>query len=233
MRLIQIILILSFILIFSIFALTPELIASSIIDKESLNELDIKEISLYQGAMFYRRNIQDSEIPYDVEQIIEGIREAHKQGEQLSFDENKLETSISRLKKYLAEKMQRERLIEANHFLESIAKQQGIYELEKGKLYYKIIAPGSGSKVEYDGTPELLYSIATLEHGKEEGFQIDEPQSVLLKSTIAGFTKGVVGMQKGEKRILYVHPDLAYGSSSSKVKPNSLLIFEIEVVKAK
>ena len=38
-------------------------------------------------------------------------------------------------------------------------------------------------------------------------------------------------MKEGEKRVIYIHPDLAYGTYGS-LPPNSLLIFEIEVVKA-
>ena len=219
-------------LIFSICILSSELAVSAIDDKKSLNELDVKDISLYQGCMLYRQFLQDSEIPYDLEQVIEGMRAADKLGEQLSFDEEKLEGSIARLKKHLVETMQQERLMDANHFMDNIAHQEGVNELERGKLYYKVIAQGSGSKVEEGATPELIYSLATLERGREELlYQIDEPQSVFLNSTITGFAKGVVGMQAGEKRLLYVHPDLAYGSTSSRVKPNSLLIFEIEVIR--
>ena len=38
-------------------------------------------------------------------------------------------------------------------------------------------------------------------------------------------------MREGEKRMLYVHPELAYGEVSSKMEPNSLIVFEIEVGK--
>jgi peptidylprolyl isomerase len=38
-------------------------------------------------------------------------------------------------------------------------------------------------------------------------------------------------MKEGEKRRLYVHPDLGYGTTG-QLPPNELLIFDIEVVKA-
>ena len=38
-------------------------------------------------------------------------------------------------------------------------------------------------------------------------------------------------MKEGEKRRLFVHPDFAYGTNGP-LPPNSLLIFDIEVVKA-
>ena len=38
-------------------------------------------------------------------------------------------------------------------------------------------------------------------------------------------------MKEGEKRRIFVHPDLGYGTSGH-LAPNSLLIFDVEVVKA-
>lgn len=38
-------------------------------------------------------------------------------------------------------------------------------------------------------------------------------------------------MKEGEKRRLFVHPDLGYGTSGH-LPPNALLIFDIELVKA-
>jgi len=39
-------------------------------------------------------------------------------------------------------------------------------------------------------------------------------------------------MKEGEKRRLFVHPEVGYGTSG-QLLPNSLLIFDIEVIKAK
>ena len=38
-------------------------------------------------------------------------------------------------------------------------------------------------------------------------------------------------MKEGEKRKLFVHPDLGYGTQG-QLPPNALLIFEVEIVKA-
>ena len=38
-------------------------------------------------------------------------------------------------------------------------------------------------------------------------------------------------MKEGEKRRLFLHPDLGYGTTGH-LPPNSLLIFDVEVVKA-
>ena len=51
-----------------------------------------------------------------------------------------------------------------------------------------------------------------------------------LDEAIPGFSKGIIGMQEGEIRTLYIHPDLGYGKQG-QLNPNSLLIFEVKVVK--
>ncbi|MEC8306525.1 MAG: FKBP-type peptidyl-prolyl cis-trans isomerase, partial [Chlamydiota bacterium] len=50
-----------------------------------------------------------------------------------------------------------------------------------------------------------------------------------LSQTVIGFQKGLSGMQKNEKRILYLHPNVAYGLGGT-LPPNSLLIFEVDLI---
>ncbi|CRH46510.1 peptidyl-prolyl cis-trans isomerase [Chlamydia trachomatis] len=38
-------------------------------------------------------------------------------------------------------------------------------------------------------------------------------------------------MKEGEVRVLYIHPDLAYGTAG-QLPPNSLLIFEVKLIEA-
>jgi peptidylprolyl isomerase len=38
-------------------------------------------------------------------------------------------------------------------------------------------------------------------------------------------------MKEGEKRTIYIHPDLGYGTSGM-LPPNSLLTFEVEIMKS-
>ncbi len=42
---------------------------------------------------------------------------------------------------------------------------------------------------------------------------------------------GLLGMKEGEKRTLYIHPELGFGTADTFF-PNSLLVIEVEVVQA-
>ena len=50
---------------------------------------------------------------------------------------------------------------------------------------------------------------------------------------IPGFKEGVFKMTKGEKAFLYVPSHLAYGEQGRPIKPNTDLIFILEILKIK
>lgn len=49
----------------------------------------------------------------------------------------------------------------------------------------------------------------------------------LNEAVVPGFQKGVQGMEIGEARTIYVHPDLAFGMGKLDIAPNRLIVFEI------
>lgn len=191
----------------------------------------LKKISFFQGYLFYKNYLEDSKDYLDFESILEGIQ-ARYRNESLNLNEKEMIENIDQFQAYFHKKLQAEKLAEASQFLTQLAQQEGVIELEKGKLYIKIIKNGSGLSVKENASPIIIYSAKTLLNGNEYLiYEIDKPKEILLSSTIPGFSRGVTGMKEGEKRWLYIHPDMAYGSTTGKVDPNSLIIFEVEVIK--
>ena len=104
-------------------------------------------------------------------------------------------------------------------------------DLEKGKG--EVIQFRTAVLVGYTG---WLYDECAKDH-KGEKFDSSEgrptPFGLVVGAgrVIKGWDEGLIGMQKGGKRLLVIPPEKAYGarSPSPKIPPNSTLVFEVEV----
>ena len=102
-------------------------------------------------------------------------------------------------------------------------------------LKYRDIECGDGDEAAKGDTVEVHY-VGTLEdgtkfdasrdHGSTFEFQLGAGQ------VIAGWDEGLVGMKVGGVRELTIPPDLGYGAAGAPpaIPPNSVLIFEVELV---
>jgi peptidylprolyl isomerase len=73
----------------------------------------------------------------------------------------------------------------------------------------------------------------TLQDGTVFDSSVDrgEPISFGLNQVIKGWTEGLQLMVEGEKTRLFIPPELGYGNKSTgKIKPGSLLIFDVELL---
>ena len=131
----------------------------------------------------------------------------------------------------LQEKQKLENLIKANEFLEDNKKNSDVIVLESG-LQYKVIKEGAGQspisanrvKTHYKGT---LLDGTVFDSSYDRG----EPISFGVGQVIRGWQEALQLMKPGAKWVLYIHPDLGYGErATGSIPPNSLLIFEIELI---
>lgn len=183
-----------------------------------------ESLSYYEGYVFYKDRLQNSDYISDYNQFLKGMKAAHD-GLELSYD------LIDSKKRELIAQANDEKLIEANHFMSELIANPTVIQLVPGKLAYEIIKAGSGAEVEFNDSPKLLYKAETIVKGRRDLVsETHDPKRIMLKSTIDGFAQGVTGMKEGEKRILYIHPDLAYGKGSHLIAPNSQMIFEVEII---
>jgi peptidylprolyl isomerase len=191
---------------------------------------DKQQISFYRGCLLWQECLQRPGMPYDFEQVIAGMKAAES-GATFSCDEEKLQEKIREFQENVLAKQTAENLADAEAFLTKISKEDTI-EIIPGKLYFKRLKNGEGEKVQANSTPLLTYTIWTYNRWEEEEqFSVDSPLPITLAGTIPGFAQGVVGMQEGEVRQLFIHPDLAYGTYGL-LDPNVLVIFKVEVIRA-
>lgn len=203
------------------------LFAAFSLQAQPSSEHDIAKISEAMGHLI-GKNLETLGLELDLEAIVKGLQDASK-GKHSPMNEEECVQAIAILQEenfsVLAEKNREE----ADDFLTANKKKSGVVCLENGKLQYEILKEGSGQTVESYNSPIVRYT-ATYLDGEVFG-AADEDELVSLDETIAGFSKGVVGMKEGEVRKLYLHPDLGYGKQGH-LSPNALIIFEVELVKA-
>ena len=204
---------------------------SNILGANENLEQERKRLSQQEGYA-YARELYDSNQKMDLDAVIEGIRQyAHQKAPASDMTEEEANEQYSRRWVLLYEEQAEENLTQANSFLKEIAEKPSVTVLEGGKLAYEIVETGTGEDcVQNVSSPLLHYAFKTL-GGKEivTTHTQQTPIRVPLTEVIQGFAKGVVGMRKGEKRKLYIHPQLAYGKASH-LPPNVLLIGEVELV---
>ena len=105
-----------------------------------------------------------------------------------------------------------------------------------GGIYYQMILEGTGRQVSVDDTVTVFYKGYLL---KDKSVVFDEtkdkPATFPLKRLIAGWQIGVPLCKVGGKIKIIIPSNLAYSirTRAAKIPPNSILVFEIEVVDAK
>ena len=125
-------------------------------------------------------------------------------------------------------------LKEGQDFLAENAKKQGVKTLPSG-LQYKVIREGAGMKPSLDDYVDITYHGTLIdgtvfESSKERGDTVNfQPGNV-----IPGFTEALMLMNEGSIWEIYIPAELGYGENvnpASGIKPNSVLIFEIDMAK--
>lgn len=142
----------------------------------------------------------------------------------------------ARIDKLNAE-MKTNNLAAAEKFLAENATKEGVKKFASG-VQYKSLAQGSGPKPVATDKVGVRYK-ARLLNGKEFDSSYKrgpEPVTMSLANLqVKGWAEAITNMNVGSKWEVYVPPALAYGERGQRetVEPNSLLIFETELVEIK
>ena len=209
----------------------PALEAAAQESKKADVSIDMDKLSRAFGN-FIGRNLQTSPgMKFNIENLIEGIKEGAA-GKPSPLSEKEYEAMMAAAQEKAFKEMADKNLKAANEFISKNSKESNVKEIVPEKLQYLILKEGNGPEVTAHASPKILYS-GKYQNGTVFGSSEETggPITIPLGQTIPGFSKGLVGMKEGEKRRLFVHPDLGYGTMG-QLPPNELLIFDIEVVKA-
>jgi len=104
-----------------------------------------------------------------------------------------------------------------------------------GSVYYKILKEGTGRQVLVTDTVVAFYKGYLFNNGVVFDQTKDKPATFPLSRLIKGWQIGLPLCKVGGKIKLVIPSDLAYSirTRAAKIPPNSILVFEIEVVDVK
>lgn len=195
----------------------------------SVEETDSSRLSEALGHLIARQLNQPG-FTFNLDHVIQGMRD-ERSGKPSPMTEEEYEQEVCALQEQRFLQTAEQNLAVANAYLQENISKVGIHVLDP-QLHYLVLHEGNGESVTPDSIPLIHYK-GTLIDGTvfASSESSDQPITLPIKQSIPGFAKGLVGMKEGEKRILYIHPELAYGLAGH-LPPNSLLIFEVEIVKA-
>ncbi|MBO9560306.1 MAG: FKBP-type peptidyl-prolyl cis-trans isomerase [Caulobacter sp.] len=130
-------------------------------------------------------------------------------------------------------KKQQETLAASQVFMTQNGKQPGVVTLADG-LQYKIVRSGPADGVKPNPTDEVKVNYeGKLVDGTvfDSSYERGHPESFPLQGLVPAWKEALIMMRPGDEWILYVPPELGYGSQDKGPIPgNSVMIFRIELI---
>lgn len=171
---------------------------------------------------------------FDMEVLLAGFtdgmgeREAALSDKELVATQEKIQDLLQQRRK--AQLAESKKL--GQDFLAANAKKEGVKEL-KGGVQYKVLEEGDGESPEATDTVKVHYT-GKLINGTmfDSSVERGEPATFRVGQVIKGWQMALQAMKVGDKWMLYIPSDLAYGSNGSPgaIGPNEVLIFEVELL---
>jgi peptidylprolyl isomerase/FKBP-type peptidyl-prolyl cis-trans isomerase FklB len=124
---------------------------------------------------------------------------------------------------------------QAKTFLTQNAKEPGVQTLPDG-LQFKVVrsGPKDGMRPALGDEVKVNYEGKLASDGKvfDSSYERGQPAAMPLKGLIRGWQEALQLMRPGDEWILYVPPDLGYGSEGAgdAIPPGAALIFRIELI---
>jgi FKBP-type peptidyl-prolyl cis-trans isomerase len=196
-------------------------------ENEHISAADVGyALGVLTGANLADVNISD--IDYDA--VMKGLRD-FREGHP-SKTRAEAVAVLTRVVQQNKAKISVENAAKEKEFLQSNSKKEGVHTTQSG-LQYEVIREGSGKKPASADAKVKVHYHGTFIDGRvfDSSVQRNEPISIKLNEVIPGWTEGLLLMNVGGKYRFFIPSKLGYGDQGGGViPPNSLLIFEVELL---
>jgi FKBP-type peptidyl-prolyl cis-trans isomerase len=216
-----------------ILILSIALAASPAFAADKLELKTQKDKLSYSLGLQMGSNLKRAEIDVDQTIFQQGMKDAISGGKTL-LTEQEASDIITEMQKELAKNYAEKKKVEGEAFLAKNKKQEGVKTLESG-LQYKVITGGKGKTPKASDTVTVHYR-GTLVDGTEfdSSYKRGQPATFPVNGVIKGWTEALQLMKEGSKWQLFIPANLAYGDSGRQgIPPNSVLIFDVELMSVK
>ena len=203
-------------------------------------EMKTKQDSLaYAIGLQWGKNLKTDDLMLNTDIIKKGLDDSFKDSPVLT--EEQIQAILMGLQQELQDKRMKEQQEaagsnskKADEFLKKNKTKEGVKETATG-LQYMVIKEGTGKQPSETSTVKVHYH-GTLLDGTvfDSSVERGQPAEFPLNRVIPGWTEGLQLMKQGAKYRFFIPPGLAYGAQGSgAIEPNSLLIFDVELLEVK
>ncbi|MDH5764924.1 MAG: FKBP-type peptidyl-prolyl cis-trans isomerase [Gammaproteobacteria bacterium] len=176
----------------------------------------------------------------DIEKVSQGMKDGFN-GKQPKLTMEEMKQVITNFQQAMQKEQQdqMEKMGETNKkageaFLAENKKKEGVKTLPSG-LQYIVLKAGTGKSPKVTDTVVTHYQ-GNLIDGKvfDSSYKRGQPATFPVNGVIKGWTEALQKMKVGGKWKLFIPSELAYGKNAPPaIGPNSVLIFEIELLEIK
>ncbi|MFZ0828396.1 MAG: FKBP-type peptidyl-prolyl cis-trans isomerase [Verrucomicrobiia bacterium] len=193
----------------------------------------------YAIGMTFAHNFKMQDVEVDPDLLARGLKDAQSGGTTLLTSDQMRDTlgefqkSLAAKQRVLREAAAAKNKVEGEAFLATNKSNPGVITLPDG-LQYMVITNGSGAMPLSNDVVTVNYR-GTLLDGTEfdSSYKRGHPAQFPVGNVIHGWTEALLQMNVGSKWKLFIPAQLAYGEQNRPgITPNSLLIFEVELVGA-
>lgn len=168
----------------------------------------------------------------DLEALSAGLKDV-LQGKILLVDQNE---AMGLVQNYMQQAMMRKAekaKAAGQQFLAENKTKEGVITTASG-LQYKVLKQGNGKQPTAQDRVTVHYA-GTLIDGTpfDSSIKRGQPATFSVSGVIRGWTEALQLMKEGDKWMLYIPYELAYGErgSGAQIPPYSTLLFEVELIK--
>jgi len=168
----------------------------------------------------------------DVEAMMAAIKDVFER-KTLQLDQQSCMPIVQQFMQQAAEKKGAVAKEQGRAFLENNKKNEGITTTASG-LQYKVLSPGTGKSPSSANNVTVHYTGKLIDGSVfDSSVQRGQPANFGVSQVIAGWTEALQLMKEGDKWMLYIPYQLAYGErgQGGQIPPYATLIFEVELIK--